>query len=185
MYKALMRNRERKETEPLQSFAEDVLRLTRLAYPVADAGTTDSMARDRFVEGLGDQKLRHWIFQSKPVSMEEAVAYSLEAEAFLQSDKEKAGSVVRATNSTMAEQLKALTDEFASWRSQPPPRSGGSGPRPRGGGRREGDGPRKCFRCGQEGHFRDTCSAIASEAEKQFLAARTAMFKEKDQRAGN
>ena len=182
MYKALLRNRERKASEPLQSFAEDVLRLTRLAYPVADAGTTDSMSRDRFVEGLGDQRLRHWIFQSKPASMEEAVAYSLEAEAFLQSDKEKAGSVVRATSSTMAEQLKALTDEFASWKSQPNTRSsGGVAPRQRSGGRREG----RCFRCGQEGHFRDACTAIASEKEKQFLAARSAMFKEQDQKPGN
>lgn len=179
MYKALVRNRERRKEEPLQSFAEDVLRLTRLAYPVADAGTTDSMARDRFVEGLRDKKLRHWIFQSKPRSLEDAVANSLEAEAFLESDRgNPEPQVVRATNTTMAEQLLALTEEFAAWRGQAEA-AGKRGPR------RENGGTIKCFRCRKEGHYRRQCPLPASEAEKKFLTAKATLEAENPRPAGN
>ena len=178
MYKALVRNRERKRDEQLQSFAEDILRLTRLAYPAADAVTVDSMSRDRFVEGLRDRRLRHWIFQSKPGSLEDAVANSLEAEAFLGSDRgDRETEVVRATSTTMAEQLLALTEEFASWKNRAQEEK--SAPRR--------DGARKvtCFRCKKEGHYRRQCPVPASEAENKFLAAKAVMDLENPRPSGN
>ena len=166
MYKALLRARKRKVDEPLQSFGEDVLRLTRLSYPVADAGTTDSMARDNFLEGLKGQQLRHFIFQSKPKCLQDAVASGLEAEAFLESDSGKSDqSCVRAAGTTMGEQLQSLVDQFTSFREEMKPDKGPqrqNGPPSRYTGR--GRGP--CWRCEQMGHIRAECTEPPKDIEK-------------------
>ena len=65
-YKALLRTRIRKDKESLQHLSEEVSRLSRLAYPTADASTVDTMAKDRFLDALNDPTLKHWIYLSKP-----------------------------------------------------------------------------------------------------------------------
>jgi hypothetical protein len=164
MYKTLLRNRSRRSEETLQCYAEDLRRLTRLSYPVADAGTTDSMTRDKFVEGLGDKKLRHWIFQSKPKSLDDAVANALEAEAFLSSEKDLAGETVRAAGTTMGEQLQALTEQVAALKQQPaapynPQNRGYQGP------------PRLCYKCGDKGHLKRVCPIQLAEDRAAAVAA--------------
>ena len=167
MYKALVRTRSKREEETLQAYAEDLRRLTRLAYPEAEAKTTDSMARDRFVDGLRDGRLRHWICQNEPHTIEDAVSVALKAEVFLKAEEEKGGAV-RATNTTMAEQLKALTEQVASLQSQ------GMGPRDRRpfGNRRNEGYHKRCFRCDKEGHFRRECPMPPPPAELARMEAR-------------
>ena len=164
MYKALLRARKRRKDEPLQSFGEDVLRLTRLSYPVADAGTTDSMARDHFLDGLKEQKLRHFIFQSKPKCLQDAVASGLEAEAFLQADTGAAEQgCVRAAGTTMGEQLQALSEQFAVMREDLKTAKGASQERPY--------RPRQkgaCYRCHKEGHIRINCPEPPNESDRRW-----------------
>ena len=163
MYKTLLRNRSRRGEESLQCYAEDLRRLTRLSYPVADAGTTDSMTRDKFVEGLGDKKLRHWIFQSKPKSLDDAVANALEAEAFLSSDKDLSGAAVRATGTTMAEQLQALTEQVAALKQPAAPYAPQN--------RNFGGAPRTCYKCGETGHIKRVCPVQLAEERAAAVAA--------------
>ena len=47
-----LRNRRRRREEGLPELAEDVERLTRLAYPGADVAMVETLAQDQFIEAL-------------------------------------------------------------------------------------------------------------------------------------
>ena len=81
MYKALLRSKERGKGECLQAYAEEIERVTRLAYPQADLSTINCMAKDRFVDSLRDHQLQLWIHQSSASMLLEAVQVVLHAEA--------------------------------------------------------------------------------------------------------
>ena len=105
LYKAVLRARERGKNECLQALAEDIERLTRLAYPKADVSTIDVMAKDRFVESLKDPQLQYWVHQGKGETLLDAVQSALHGEACL---RPSGGSqTVRAANSTVAERMDA------------------------------------------------------------------------------
>ena len=159
-FKALLRTRKRKAGETLQTLAEEIWRLVRLAYPGADASTLDSMGRDRFLESLGDIELRHWIYQSKPKTLEEAITTGVEAEAYLQVER-KAGEKVRASGHTMAEEMQSLTEKIQKLVD--------------GQNRLENkvyNAPKKtqpsgaCYQCGEKGHFRRSCPKLKDSEDK-------------------
>ena len=148
-YKALLRTRIRRAEESLQDLGEDVWRMMRLAYPEADAKTLDSMGKDRFLDSLGDTQLKHWVFQSKPKTMEEAITTAVEAEAYLSVERTRGGAA-RAASLSMAEELAVLSKKLEEL-MQTMVHGGGNPSRTRGG--RKG----ACFGCGEEGHFRREC----------------------------
>ena len=86
-YKAFLRTRQRKENEGLQALQEELMKYTRLAYPEADAKTTDTLVLDRFLMCL-DPRLRQWVYQSSPKNLQAAVMTAVGAEAYLKNDAE-------------------------------------------------------------------------------------------------
>ncbi|MCG8034213.1 MAG: hypothetical protein JAZ03_18850, partial [Candidatus Thiodiazotropha taylori] len=82
IYKAQIKQRMRKKDEPLTELAQDITRLTRMAYPSAVQDLRDTLAKDCFVEALNDAELEMFVCQKEPETLEEAVRVALKYEAF-------------------------------------------------------------------------------------------------------
>ena len=155
MYKGILKKKERKENECLQSHAEDIERYTRLAYPGADAGTIDIMARDRFVDSLGNLQMQYWVQQRGPLSLHDAVQVAIHAEACMKPHG-AVERVARPVESTMAERLDKLAEEIrrdreaaAAFRERWSDRRGSS--------TRRSTQNMRCYGCEEMGHIRREC----------------------------
>ena len=68
-----LRNRRRRRDEGLPELAEDVERLTRLAYPGADSAMLKVLAKDKFVDAVPREDMRLRLRQMRPSSLREAL----------------------------------------------------------------------------------------------------------------
>lgn len=155
-YKAFLRTRQRKEGEGLQALQEELMKYTRLAYPEADAKTTDTLVLDRFLMCL-DPKLRQWVYQSQPKNLQAAVMTAVGAEAYLKNDKEEPQRV-RAADATVNERLlttSARMDRLTQAVELLLQKNQGSSPPAVGVKKKPAN--TACFGCGQEGHFKREC----------------------------
>ena len=181
-YKALLRTRVRKAEEPLQNLSEEVSRLVRLAYPDADAGTVDTVAKDRFIDSLEDAELKHWIYQGNPKSLTAAVQTAVMAETYLMAERTKTHRV-RGTTKTMAEEMEALKLSLGEWMQgkmgswmediskkldKPPQAPQGNAERTTGSRAAWNKG---CFECGSEAHFKKECPQWLVRVEKAKAAS--------------
>jgi len=73
------RSRHREET--LAELAEDVERLTHLAYPDATEAMV-VLAKDQFVDALPDEDMQLCIRQNKPAMLRDALRLALELESY-------------------------------------------------------------------------------------------------------
>ncbi|MCG8046215.1 MAG: hypothetical protein JAY66_11110, partial [Candidatus Thiodiazotropha taylori] len=89
IYKAQIKQRMRKKDEPLTELAQDITRLTRMAYPSAVQDLRDTLAKDCFVEALNDAELEMFVCQKEPETLEEAVRVALKYEAFSHSRRKR------------------------------------------------------------------------------------------------
>ena len=76
-----MKNKSRERGQSVPELAQDVKRLTRLAYPTAPI-VREQLTRDCFTYSLNDADLEWAIFQGKPTSIADSVRIVLEYEAF-------------------------------------------------------------------------------------------------------
>ena len=84
-----LKQRFRKRDEPLTELAQDINRLTRMAYPSADQGLRDTLAKDCFIESLNDVELELFVCQKEPDTLDDAVRVALKFEAFFQSRRKR------------------------------------------------------------------------------------------------
>lgn len=89
IYKAQMKQRIRKRDEPLPELAQDIKRLTRMAYPSAVLDLRDNLSTDCFIEALNDADMELFICQKEPERLEDAVRIALKYEAFSQSRRKR------------------------------------------------------------------------------------------------
>ena len=82
LYRAMLRERRRKPSETLPELGESIKRLTHLAYPTASREITETFSKDQFVDAIDDFDIRLRVQQSRPKTLNEAVALAVEIEAF-------------------------------------------------------------------------------------------------------
>lgn len=152
-YKAFLRTRVRRPEEGLQALQEDLMKFTRLAYPEADARTTDTLVLDRFLLCLEPQ-LRQWVYQTQPRDLQQAVMTAVGAEAYLTTDKGQQPRM-RAADATVNEHLTSNTDRLdrlAVMMERLLENKAENGVR-----EKKKITTTACFGCGQEGHFKREC----------------------------
>ena len=80
--RARLRSMKRWE-ESLPELAEDVERLTRLAYPDAVEQMITVLAKDQFIDSLPEEDMRLQIRQSRPANLRQALETALELESYI------------------------------------------------------------------------------------------------------
>lgn len=66
MYKVQMNSFYRKPDQTLPEMAQEIRRITRLAYPTAPIDIRNQLGKDCFVRALNDPKIQLSIFQREP-----------------------------------------------------------------------------------------------------------------------
>ena len=87
MYKSQMNSYYRKPGQTLPEMAQEIRRITRLAYPTAPIEIRDQLAKDCFVRAVNDPKIQLSIFQREPKSIDDCVRFGLDYEAFVVDQK--------------------------------------------------------------------------------------------------
>ena len=85
--RAHLRSRTKKRDESLPELAEDVERLTRLAYPEAAETMIVVLAKDQFIDALPDEDMCLRIRQSRPPTLQQALETALELESYSMASK--------------------------------------------------------------------------------------------------
>lgn len=132
MYRAQIETRIRKRNETLPELAQDLKRLTRLAYPTATPEIRDILTYKAFREALNDNDLEWAICQANVETIDAALHVALKYEAFYASKK-------RPT----LRQQKVDNSEGQVHHSQT--------------NRESKNKARKCHYCNKSGHFIKDC----------------------------
>ena len=153
VYRAQLKGRLRKRSEPLTELAQDVRKLAHKAYPTVPVSARDELAADAFIDALNDVEMEWFIRQGKSQSPDGVLRLALEYEAFQTGRQRRMGakSVVRAHGETLSEAQGPVSayDEvigrIAHLVSNPPAKAVSART------------PKACFGCGVVGHFKSDC----------------------------
>lgn len=159
LYRVQMKNKTRDKGKILPELAQDIKRLTRLAYPTAPIEVREQLARDCFMDSLGDPDLEWAIFQGKPINIDDSVRIGLEYEAFTIGQRKKFPSRVALRRQTevtdesdYSDEMGNLVERLARIEQQ------ATRPKP----------PLTCYFCGIAGHIKRECRKyLASQGRQQ------------------
>ena len=87
LHRAQLRERRQKASETLSEMAQDIRRLTNLAYPSAPTDVRDVLAKEQFIDSLASSDMRLRVKQARPTDLNDAVRHALELEAFNRAEK--------------------------------------------------------------------------------------------------
>ena len=86
--RAKLKGRLRKRDGSLPELAEDVVRLTCLAYPDASAEMLEILSKDQFIDAFTDEDFRLRLRQNKPETLRHALEQALELESIQLANKQ-------------------------------------------------------------------------------------------------
>lgn len=139
IYRSQLKNRFQKPNETLQEFEADIIRLVRGAYPTVTDDVYESLAIDRFLDGLRESETQQAVKLARPKTLSEALTQTLEFEAVKQSVKSQAR--VRALETageesqpSMEELVKRVLEALKVQKREI-----------------------RCWNCGRTGHLRNKC----------------------------
>lgn len=82
MHRAQLKGKLRKTDESLTELAQAIRTLVRKSYPIAVSETTETLARDAFIDSLNESEMEWAVHQGKPCTLDDALRLALEYEAF-------------------------------------------------------------------------------------------------------
>lgn len=159
LYRAKMKNKMRKRNEKLEDLAQDIKSLARYAYPNVTSETREQLAKDCFIDSLGDAELEWAVYQGKPISLQQAVTLALECEAFQNGRKQRSNlkvnramNVVQNTENFGLQSQKSVVDPLCREIQSSP-----NSKRTYNNGDRQSKKKGACHYCGLNGHWKSEC----------------------------
>lgn len=158
VFRASLKSRYRQRGETLPELAQAVRRLTRQAYPEAPQQLRETLARDHFLDALNDLEMQWRVHQSRPRTLNDALTFAVESEAFQSANRQhmhrqarslvatepevKSDGAVRAASAadTDLQEIKGMLKKILEEKSSRPY------------GRYTG-----CHSCGDMSHFQRDC----------------------------
>lgn len=149
LYRSQLRNRSQKPSESLQEFEADIARLVRNAYPSVTDDVYESLAVDKFLDGLREPETQQAVKLARPKTLSDALTQAMEFEAVKQSVRSHAR--VRALEAEESQTVPSIEDivkkvlEAIKTRKK----------------------EIRCWNCGQMGHPRSRCKEAPREKKQE------------------
>lgn len=89
VFRSQLKSRTRGKDESLPELAQAIQRLVRQAYPEAPLSVREVLEKDYFVNAIADTDIRWKILQTRPGTIQEALAIATEVEAFQISERQR------------------------------------------------------------------------------------------------
>ena len=89
VFRSQLKSRVRGKDESLPELAQSIQRLVRQAYPDAPLSVWEVLAKDHFVDAIPDTDIRWKVLQTRPGTVQEALATATEVEAFQISERQR------------------------------------------------------------------------------------------------
>ena len=89
MFRSQLKSRVRGKDESLPELTQAIQRLVRQAYPDAPLSVWEVLAKDHFVDAIPDTDIRWKVLQTRPGTVQEALATATEVEAFQISERQR------------------------------------------------------------------------------------------------
>ena len=177
LFRAQLSMRKRGRNESLQQLAQAVKRLVNGAYPRLDVQARDDIAIENFRAALDDAEIQRAVFMAKPRSLAEAVTVAVEMESFQQAQthhsRQQRGNLRNVdgcqdsqshlttdltTIRKALEEIKGTITELQAWKGYMEKRDNPTDV-PASDRSERFRRPRRCWNCGEVGHFRRNCRA--------------------------
>lgn len=93
IYRARLQTRVKGKDETLSEMAQSIRKMTRQAYPMADASMINILALDYFIDAIPDSDTRLRIRELRPKNLNEAETHAIRLEAHRLADKQRSKAI--------------------------------------------------------------------------------------------